>query len=263
MRSLEELDRWIAGKVKRLSSNVAGAPQKKELLEIRRDILEDVRNQIEPKGSGKYVFAYNSVAVQLAARDETEQALLHAAFAQDSALEEDIRALLAEAGCPVQLAVSVDITCDPASAGPAQPCRITYSSGRPRGEKKAVAARPPAKLTVVRGSADPPEFVIRASRVNIGRLQEVLGEKEGLRRRNDVAFADTEATVSREHAYIRYDAEADRYRICDHQSTRGTSVFRDGRRIEVPRASARGVQLESGDEIHLGDARIRFETEAP
>ena len=263
MRSLEELDRWIAGKVKRLSSNVAGTPQKKELLEIRRDILEEVRDQIEPKGSGKYVFPHSHLAIQLAARDEAEQALLRAAFAEDGALEEDIRGLLAEAGCPAQLAVSVDITYDPASTGSAPPFRIAYSSGKPRVVKKPVAVRPPAKLIVVRGSADPSEFVIRASRVNIGRLKEVLGEKEGLRRRNDVAFAEAEATVSREHAYIRYDAEADRYRVCDYQSTRGTSVFRDGRRIEVPRASARGVQLESGDEIHVGDARIRFETESP
>ena len=261
MRSLDELDRWIAGKVKRLSSNVAGVPQKKELLEIRREILEDVRNQIEPKGSGKYVFPYNSVAVQLSAHNEAEQALLNAAFAEDGALERDIRALLIEAGCQAQVAVDLDIAI--ANDGEAQPFRIAYSSGKPHVQRKAAPACSTAKLIVVRGSADPPELEIRASRVNLGRLKEVLGEKEGLRRRNDIAFADVEATVSREHAYIRYDEDAGRYRICDYQSARGTSVFRDGRRIEVPRASARGVQLESGDEIHLGDARIRFETEAP
>ena len=263
MRSLEELDRWIAGKVKRLSSNVAGAPQKKELLEIRRDILEEVRSQIEPKGSGKYVFPYNSIAIHLAARDEPEQALFQAAFAENGALEEDISALLAEAGCPARLAVSIDIAIDPALKGAEQAFRIAYSSGEKRAEKKAVAVRSSAKLTVVRGSADPSELVSHASRVNIGRLREVVGEKEGLRRRNDIAFADNETTVSREHAYLRYDADAGRYRVCDYQSTRGTSVFRDGRRIEVPRASTRGVQLESGDEIHVGDARIRFETEEP
>ena len=259
MKSLEELDRWIAGKVKRLSSNVSGTPQKRELLEIRRDILEDVRDQIEPKGSGKYLFPYTEIAVRVAARDEADRALLDAAFAQNGALEEDVRALLVEAGCSAQVAVAVDIVTEAAE----QPFQIAYSSGKRQVEKTAVAtARPLARLIVVRGSAEPSEFVIHSSRVNVGRLKEVLGEKDGLRRRNDIAFADTETTVSREHAYIRYDAAAGRYRVCDYQSARGTTVFRDGRRIEVPRASTRGVPLQSGDEIHFGEARIRFETEA-
>ena len=258
MRSLEELDRWIAGKVKRLSSNVAGTPQKKELLEIRRDILEDVRGQIEPRGSGKYVFPHKEIAIRMSARDQPERALLEAAFAGNQALEEDVRALLAAAGCPAQIAVTIDIVIEEA----AHPFRIAYSSVKPHIEKKTAAGRPLARLIVVRGSAEPSEVVIHSSRVNIGRLKEVMGEKDGLRRRNDVAFADTETTVSREHGYIRYDADAGRYRVCDYQSARGTSVFRDGRRIEVPRASTRGVPLESGDEIHFGEARIRFETEA-
>jgi pSer/pThr/pTyr-binding forkhead associated (FHA) protein len=73
-----------------------------------------------------------------------------------------------------------------------------------------------------------------------------------------VAFAETETTVSREHAHIRYDAESGKYRLYDSGSQRGTSIFRDGRRLEAPRV--RGVQLRSGDEIHVGDARVRFET---
>lgn len=124
MKSLEELDRWIAGKVKRLSSNVAGTPQKKELLEIRRDILEDVRDQIEPKGSGKYLFPHTEIAVRVAARDEAERPLLEAAFVLNGALEEDVRALLVEAGCPAQVAVKVEIVIDQAE----QLFQIAYSS---------------------------------------------------------------------------------------------------------------------------------------
>jgi len=82
MRSLEELDRWIASKVKRLS----GAPEQRELLEIRRDILEDVRRHIEPKGGGKHVFPYNEIAVRLAAQDDRQRQLFEGAFTEGEAL---------------------------------------------------------------------------------------------------------------------------------------------------------------------------------
>ncbi len=91
-------------------------------------------------------------------------------------------------------------------------------------------------------------------------MKEVVGEKEGLRRRNDVAFAENETSVSREHAVIRYDQQSGRYRLYDTGSQRGTVVFRSGRKLDVPRGSA-GVQLRSGDEIHLGNARLLFEAE--
>jgi predicted component of type VI protein secretion system len=122
-------------------------------------------------------------------------------------------------------------------------------------------SRPHAKLAILRGEADIAEYTIQADRVNIGRLKEVIGDKDGLRRRNDIAFADNETTVSREHAYIRYDAESGNFRLYDSLSQRGTSVFRDGRRFEVPKGVTHGFQLRSGDEIHIGDARIAFESE--
>jgi pSer/pThr/pTyr-binding forkhead associated (FHA) protein len=123
-------------------------------------------------------------------------------------------------------------------------------------------ARPNARLTILRGEANIPEFPIHSDRVNIGRLKEVTGEKDGLRRRNDVAFADTETTVSREHAYVRYDADTGKFRLYDSGSQRGTCVFRDGRRLQVPKGLAHGLQLRAGDEIHLGEARIVFESDS-
>jgi predicted component of type VI protein secretion system len=42
----------------------------------------------------------------------------------------------------------------------------------------------------------------------------------------------------------------------DDGSEHGTSIVRQGRSLQVPRGS-RGVRLESGDEIVLGDARVR------
>jgi len=255
MKSLEELDRWIASKVRRLASDVSGAPRSKELLEIRRDILEDVRGHVEPKGAGKCIFPYNEISIRLEADDDARRQLNEAAFAGDDTLEHDIRELLAEAGCTIPRNLRVAIDINAASFG------VAYHNRKSNAEPVAAATRPPAKLIVTRGSAEPPEYVLASNRVNIGRLKEVVGEKEGLRRRNDVAFDASETTVSREHAYIRYDSGSGKFRICDDHSARGISIFRDGRRIGVPRASHRGVQLETGDEIHFGDARIRFEIE--
>ncbi len=60
MKSLEQLDSWIGNKVKTWSSRVSRAPQSSELLEIRRDILADFRDNIQPKGQGKKVFPYDT-----------------------------------------------------------------------------------------------------------------------------------------------------------------------------------------------------------
>ena len=261
MRSLEQLDRWIAGKVKNWTSRISGTPHGVELLEIRRDILEAIRDRIEPRGAGKSLFAYNSVSIQIAAQSDEERDVREAAFTGGAGLEQDIAELLREAGCPLPagFTVMVEVVEDAALAAADRPFQIDYERRKEAVERSPAADRRPAmKLTVVRGEADAAEYAIDAERVNIGRLKEVAGEKDGLRRRNDVAFAETETTVSREHAHIRFDVESGKYRLYDSGSQRGTSIFRGGRRLEASRV--RGVQLRSGDEIHVGEARVRFET---
>lgn len=263
MRSLEQLDSWIAAKVKTWSSRVSGAPRSRELLEIRRDILENVRDHIRPKGQGKNLFPHNVISIRLAAQNDEQRSLYEAAFLDGNGFEEDIRGLLTEADCPAPagLRVTPSVIENAALASTNRPFLIEYSNTKAAVSKSLRNARPNAKLTVLRGEADAIEYAIHSDQVNIGRLKEVIGGKEGLRRRNDIAFAETEATVSREHAYIRYDEEAGKFRLYDSSSQRGTFVFRNGRRFEVPRSLVHGFQLRSGDEIHLGNARIAFESE--
>jgi predicted component of type VI protein secretion system len=62
-------------------------------------------------------------------------------------------------------------------------------------------------------------------------------------------------TVSRRHAHIDYNAQACDYRIADDRSAHGTSIVRNGAAIPVP-AGSRGIRLQSGDEIVLGEARV-------
>ncbi len=65
---------------------------------------------------------------------------------------------------------------------------------------------------------------------------------------------ETEAnrSVSRKHAHIAYSRESREYRVRDDGSARGTAVLRQGQTIRVPQGS-RGIRLESGDEIVLGE----------
>jgi hypothetical protein len=263
MRSLEQLDSWITAKMRAWSSRISGVSRSPEILEIRRDILNDVRDHIQPKGEGKNVFPYNSISIQVASESSDHASVLKRALSEDNDLEQTISALLTEAGCNARgLRVVVSVFEDPVLAFEARPFRIDYLNSKLPPTDAIAKPRPKAKLIVIRGQADAAEYTFDVDRINIGRLKEVFSEKDGLRRRNDVAFAETETTVSREHAFIHYDPEAGKFRLYDCTSQRGTNVFRDGRRFQIPKGPIRGFQLRSGDEIHLGDARLRFETES-
>lgn len=55
--------------------------------------------------------------------------------------------------------------------------------------------------------------------------------------------------ISREHAIVQYDADADEYTVEDLQSTNGTKV--NGKRV-------RSAVLNSGDEVQIGHTRFQF-----
>ena len=254
MKSLEQLDRWIGAKFRGWATRVSGAPRNAELLEIRRDILENVRDHIEPLGQGRAAFPYRTVVVEVRGPSEEDRARVEAAFGGPDGLEADVRELLVEARCPVPAGLSVTVRAVEGEGG----FRVDYLSkgAEPARER---APRPVARLVVTHGEAEPSSLEISRDRVNLGRMAEVSTEEQGLRRRNDIAFGDAETSVSREHAYIAYHADTQEFRIYDNNSARGTSVFREGRRLEVTRG-ARGLRLVNGDEIHLGRVQLRFET---
>jgi hypothetical protein len=53
------------------------------------------------------------------------------------------------------------------------------------------------------------------------------------------------------------------WRIYDDGSSIGTIIFRQGRRIDVPAHAGRGVALRAGDDVYLGQVRLRFEVLTP
>ena len=252
MKSLQGLDRWIGKSIERLSAKIAGGgSQPKEALEIRREILIEIRDRIEPRGEGEYVFPYQEITVHIRAEDEQDRENFSAAFLDEGGLEEQVKEMLTEAGCKGDVAVAVVI-----SAEGAEPYRVEYRRVSKRAEAAVQVKRPAAWLYVLKGLTEKSDYFFNKDIVYIGRLREVASREGGLRRRNDVAFDDAESTVSREHAHIEY--EGGKFRLFHDSGERGTKLFRDGRVVPITEGG-RGAQLRSGDEIHLGDARLRFE----
>ena len=117
-------------------------------------------------------------------------------------------------------------------------------------------------MTIVHGTAEMPAYSFAVPRINVGRCTQVRDQRNQLVRINHIAFDDLRTepnqSVSRRHAHIAYIGASREYRIFDDRSGQGTSVVRHGRTVPVP-GGVRGIRLESGDEIVLGEARLRVE----
>jgi hypothetical protein len=245
MNPLEKFERAI-GKVLR-----PGPGQSREPIEVRREVLREIADQIHPAGGGEYVFPFTAVKVELFAADANAQGPLEAIFSLPG-FADDVKAAIADRGCPVpSLDVQVAVT---VAEAPSAPYRVSYQRSAAPGPKTAVP-RPPARLTVLEGNAEVKELDIDRNLLYIGRLKQVINSKTGLERQNQLAFDASESTVSRKHARLEYDADSGKFRLFNDPEI--TSVSRDGRGI--PCDVTRGLQLRSGDELILGRARIRFE----
>ena len=246
MNPLEKFERAI-GKVLRPATG-----QPREPIEIRREVIRAVVDQLQPAGGGEYLFPYSGIHLELFAADPAGQPPLEAIFSLPG-FADDVRAALADRGCKVpKLEVQVEVKVEESAA----PYRIVYQrSNIPK--SKAGAPRPRARLTVLEGQANTQELEIDRDLVYLGRLKDVVSSSNGLERRNHLAFDAAESTVSRKHARIEYDNEAGRFRLFNDPER--TSISRDGRAI--PCDATRGVQLRSGDELVLGKARVRFEVD--
>jgi hypothetical protein len=252
MKPLQNIDRWIGKTLERFSAQIAGGPQPKEALEIRREILTEIRDKIEPRGEGQYLFPYQQLFVHINAADSSQLETFEAAFLDDGGLEIQVKELLAEAGCKGNVSLTVDV-----KESEGEPYVIEYRRApKPADAAVASAKRPAAWIHVLKGNTEKNEYYFSKNLVYLGRLREVASRDGSVRRRNDIAFDDAESTVSREHAHIEY--EGGKFRLFHDSGERPTRLFRDGRAVPVP-PIGRGTQLRSGDEIHLGEARLRFD----
>jgi len=231
-------------------------------LEMLHTVLDAVEDRIEPARRGTHVFPFNRIKVSVVAPSREARVRCAAVFDEDPSLQERIAGRLRELGCEVpglQVRIVYVAEAEPGWATPE--IHIDFA--------RAATADPPLtgvgtahgiRLTIVSGSAEKPAYALALGRVNLGRRAEVRDRGNRLVRTNHVVFTDgtgpINETVSRCHAHIDYRDSTGKYHIADDRSAHGTAIVRSGRTIPVP-AGSRGVRLRTGDEVVLGEARLR------
>jgi FHA domain len=254
MSLFSDIEKTIESGFRRWTERAFGPAQLDDLILLHRAILEQIESKVQVMARGKRVFPFPKVVVTLVSDDAERRALYEAAFGER--LEAAVREALTAARCEIPKGFAVEVKTS--EAGP-QPFSLECSAAS--AVASAAAPSAPARLTIVRGSAQQHEYTLTRPRTNIGRMGELTDAEQRVVRRNDVIFEETaddaSATVSRKHAHITL--EAGEYRICDEGSEYGTRIFRDGRTLDVPPGNRRGEKLRSGDEIYLGRACLRFE----
>ena len=247
----------------RLRSIFAGGrdePGTREGIELYRDAVDQIAARAMAGKRGERVFPFNLIAIELRAENSERRAVLEALF-DPGQLVEDIRTTLKEerVAPPEELTVAVRYSADAV----VDLRVIGERAGQPAVAAASAFALKPARLIVLTGAASASEFEMIQPRINLGRENEVVDSLGRPIRRNELFFPEesheANASVSRAHAHIRFDSASGDWRIYDDGSSLGTSLFREGRRIEVPAHASRGVALRAGDEIYLGQVRLRFE----
>lgn len=235
-----------------------------EMAEVRLAIFDEIRGKSH-RVAGRDVFPFNQVRIHLTGVPEEKAKLFESKFFEQFCAEH-IRTSLTKSDYrfPDDLAVEIETTPDlPAAKG-----KWLWVEAETVQRDAAPPARRPAKIVLVKGSANARETPLVKARINIGRGADVF-RTDGPSRRNDLAFAEDSAinrTVSREHAHIIYVKESGEYRLFnDRWYTPGSKtdgncglwVIRDGLSQEVHR-TAKGFRLQAGDEIHFGRAVAKF-----
>ena len=263
----------ILGKARRLESKIArtldSAAQRvagtgtREPLAIAHAIVEALEREVQPAGRGRQVFPFNRLTLSVVAASAEARARLEAVFDGKTPLRERIVDRLRSAGCGITgLAVETVFVPEAEShwTNPDFHIELARVIGADGAGPQSDSRSNGLELTIVHGSAEKAAYTFTLSRIDLGRCAEVRDSRNRLIRTNHVAFADVAGdlnqSVSRRHAHIDYSGEPRYYRVYDDRSAHGTGVLRNGRTITVHPGS-RGVRLESGDEIVLGEARLR------
>ncbi len=238
-------------------------------IEIVHAVLDRAEREIQEIGRGRRVFPFNRARIVAVAspRDRQARARLEAVLAGPPSLADRLADRLRGAGC-ADARVTTEVLFVKQAGGDWENPRFTVEFDRIAGVAPVVTATaapaatepPRLRLTILKGTTEQRAYSFSGGRIDIGRRAEVLDQKQRLVRTNHVAFADDEASenrsVSRRHAHIEYVAGEAGYRIWDDRSVHGTNIVRGGRTVKVP-AGARGARLATGDEIALGQARLR------
>ncbi len=232
-------------------------------LAVIHAVVDFVEQELQPAGRGRRVFPYNAVTVTLAAASPAEHARYEAVLDCRPTLRERIVEGLRSTGAEVpDLDVRIVYAREARSDWTAADFHVELA--RVAASVEILSPEPTAprsiELTVVHGTTEQPVYSLALARIDLGRGREVRDTRSHLLRTNHVAFTersgDINTSVSRRHAHIRWDPASRTYRIYDDGSAHGTHVLRNGSTIVV-RTGSRGMRLRDGDEIVLGEARVR------
>ena len=269
MNLLRRIEKSLDHRLRSIFSGGRDEPGAREAIELYRDALDQIAARATVGKQGGRVFPFNLIAIELHAADAERKAVLETLF-DPAQLGDDIRSTLEEERIapPAELTVAVRypeeslvemrILCEKREMPekPPAPADIPIAP-------TVKPAMPPARLLTITGVSSAPALPLDRSRINLGREEEVMDASGRPIRRNELSFPESahaaNSSVSRSHAHIGFDPAAGLWRIFDDGSSLGTSLFREGRRIEVPAHAGRGVALRPGDEIYLGQVRLRFE----
>jgi FHA domain len=256
-----QLETIIARTFNDAAQRVAPAGSR-EPLELVHEILESIEEEVEPAGRGTHVFPFNRLKITVVAPTRDTRARFEAVFDGSPTLHQRILNRLHAAGCEAaDLSAKVVYVAEAATEWEHPQFHVEFVRAAP--VSQPVIAAPPRRrlhLAVIGGTADTSTVPLPPARIDIGRCAEVRDHRHRMIRTNHVAFADegsgVNETVSRCHAHVEYHHRSGDYRVYDDRSAHGTGVVRHGRTILVSPGS-RGVRLLTGDEIVLGEARLR------
>jgi len=252
LEAARRLESSLTSRVEGASTRVSGGSPRHPI-EVIHAIVNSVGREVEAVGRDRRMFPYGGIRVSLLARSAKERARLEAACSAVPSLTDRIAAQLAAADCTgTAPAVEFVFVETPAPDWAHSEFDIEYTGPR-------VTSPMAIELTITHGTAAATQYRFGAAPISLGRGREVRDAGQRLLRVNDVAFADQDdavnGSVSRQHARIEPDAAGQWFRLYDDASARGTCVIRRGRGVPVPRGT-RGLRLQSGDEIVLGQARV-------
>jgi hypothetical protein len=271
MSLLRKIEKSLDQRLRSLFAGGDDEQEAREAIELYRDALDQIGSKVTAGKRGDRIFPFQLITIELRAENEERKAVLETLF-DPGQLGDDIRATLREerVAPPENLTVAVKY---PEDALVEMRVVCERAKNEPGVAAKAVEAAPaaievvPARLVTVTGVSSSSEFTLDKPRINLGREEEIMDSLGRAIRRNELFFPESaheaNPSVSRSHAHIRFDGPAREWRIYDDGSSIGTIIFRQGRRIDVPAHAGRGVALRAGDEVYLGQVRLRFEVLTP
>jgi hypothetical protein len=259
-----QIESRLARSIDRAAQRLAGTTAA-EPLEVMHAIVDTIDDHLVPAGRDTHVFPFNRIDVFILAPSAQERARFEAVFDSVQPLDQRIAERLRAARCDSS---SLDVRTqfvDRAGDDWANPLFHVAFERIPSHTRSLPGPEIPRQhilVTVLHGSAHQPTYSFAVERFNLGRCAEVRDQRSRLIRINHVAFDDLRSepnqSVSRQHAHIEFSSESQSYRVCDDRSGHGTHVVRNGRTLPVP-PGPRGIKLHAGDEILLGEARLRVD----